>query len=315
MDEIFSQIFQVGFFAALIRIATPLVFATLGELFAERAGILNLGIEGIMMLAAMTGFSAAYFSGNLWLGVMAAMATGVTGRPAHGPADGQPGLEPACVGHRRHPAVLGAVLLLLPPHFRPALLHSQNHGLSSHWPSPGCPRFPLSGRCCFDHFALVYIAFALVPAAAWVLFRTPWGLNLRTVGENPHAAYSAGVSVIAVRYQALVLSGALMGLAGAFLSMAQYNAYTFGVISGPGLGVHRPGGLRPVEPMEKCGRRAAVRLHRCPAAAASGSSAINLPYQVFLMMPFVLTIVGMALVSRNAKAPAALLIPFRKEER
>jgi ABC-type uncharacterized transport system permease subunit len=77
MDELFSQLFQVGFFAALIRIATPLVFATLGELFAERAGILNLGIEGIMMLAAMTGFTATYFSGSLWLGVLAAMATGV----------------------------------------------------------------------------------------------------------------------------------------------------------------------------------------------------------------------------------------------
>jgi ABC-type uncharacterized transport system permease subunit len=76
MDELFSQLFQVGFFAALIRIATPLVFATLGELFAERAGILNLGIEGIMMLAAMTGFTATYFSGSLWLGVLAAMATG-----------------------------------------------------------------------------------------------------------------------------------------------------------------------------------------------------------------------------------------------
>ena len=77
MHELLGQLFQVGFFAALIRIATPLIFATLGELFAERAGILNLGIEGIMMLAAMTGFSTAYFSGSLWLGVAAAMATGV----------------------------------------------------------------------------------------------------------------------------------------------------------------------------------------------------------------------------------------------
>ena len=77
MHELLDQLLQVGFFAALIRIATPLIFATLGELFAERAGVLNLGIEGIMMLAAMTGFSAAYFSGSLWLGVAAALTTGM----------------------------------------------------------------------------------------------------------------------------------------------------------------------------------------------------------------------------------------------
>lgn len=77
MNEILSQVFQVGFFAAVIRIATPLVFGTLGELFAERAGVLNLGIEGIMMLSAMAGFTTAFFSGSLWLGVLAAVLTGV----------------------------------------------------------------------------------------------------------------------------------------------------------------------------------------------------------------------------------------------
>jgi simple sugar transport system permease protein len=154
-----------------------------------------------------------------------------------------------------------------------------------------------------------------VPAAAFVLFRTPWGLNLRTVGENPHAAYSAGVSVTAMRYQALLLSGALMGLAGAFLCMAQYNAYTFGVISGRGwvcialivFGQWNPWKSAAGAILFACIDALQLRLQ--------ASSAINLPYQVFLMLPFVLTIVGMALVSRNALAPAALLKPFRKEAR
>lgn len=153
-----------------------------------------------------------------------------------------------------------------------------------------------------------------MPAAAWVLRRTAWGLNLRTVGENPHAAFTAGVSVMAIRYQALILSGALMGLAGAFLSMAQYNAYTFGVISGRGwvcIALVVFGQWNPWKSMAGALLFAFIDALQLRLQA----STINLPYQVFLMMPFVLTIVGMALVSRRAKAPAALLVPFRKEER
>jgi ABC-type uncharacterized transport system permease subunit len=179
---------------------------------------------------------------------------------------------------------------------------------------PGLSAIPVVGPVLFEHFSLVYIAFALVPAAAWVLRRTAWGLNLRTVGENPHAAFTAGVSVMAIRYQALILSGALMGLAGAFLSMAQYNAYTFGVISGRGwvcIALVVFGQWNPWKSMAGALLFAFIDALQLRLQA----STINLPYQVFLMMPFVLTIVGMALVSRRAKAPAALLVPFRKEER
>jgi simple sugar transport system permease protein len=313
MDEILSQLFQVGFFAALIRIATPLVFATLGELFAERAGILNLGIEGIMMLAAMTGFTATYFSGSLWLGVLAAMATGVV-------AGLLMGLLTVSLGLSQHVSGIGVTLLCSGLSF---FFYRLIFGQPSSIPKitafkpvaiPGLSAIPVVGPVLFQHFSLVYIAFALVPAAAWVLRRTAWGLNLRTVGENPHAAFTAGVSVMAIRYQALVLSGALMGLAGAFLSMAQYNAYTFGVISGRGwvcIALVVFGQWNPWKSMAGALLFAFIDALQLRLQA----STINLPYQVFLMMPFVLTIVGMALVSRRAKAPAALLVPFRKEER
>jgi ABC-type uncharacterized transport system permease subunit len=313
MDELFSQLFQVGFFAALIRIATPLVFATLGELFAERAGILNLGIEGIMMLAAMTGFTATYFSGSLWLGVLAAMATGVV-------AGLLMGLLTVSLGLSQHVSGIGVTLLCSGLSF---FFYRLIFGQPSSIPKitafkplaiPGLSAIPVVGPVLFEHFALVYIAFALVPAAAWVLRRTAWGLNLRTVGENPHAAFTAGVSVMAIRYQALILSGALMGLAGAFLSMAQYNAYTFGVISGRGwvcIALVVFGQWNPWKSMAGALLFAFIDALQLRLQA----STINLPYQVFLMMPFVLTIVGMALVSRRAKAPAALLVPFRKEER
>ncbi|BBO83861.1 ABC transporter permease [Desulfosarcina ovata subsp. sediminis] len=313
MHELVDQLLQAGFFAALIRIATPLVFATLGELFAERAGILNLGIEGIMMLAAMTGFSTAYFSGSLWLGVAAAMVTGVL-------AGLLMGLLTVSLGLSQHVSGIGVTLLCsgLSFYFY-RLIFGQPSSIPkitafAPLPIPGLSAIPILGPILFDHFALVYLAFLMVPAVAWVLGATPWGLNLRTVGENPHAAFTAGVSVIRIRYQALMLSGALMGLAGAFLSMAQYNAYTFGVISGRGwvcIALVVFGQWNPWKSAAGALLFAFIDALQLRLQASS----FNLPYEVFLMMPFVLTIVGMALVSRNARAPAALLTPFRKEER
>ncbi|WP_218188358.1 ABC transporter permease [Desulfosarcina cetonica] len=207
MHDLIAQLCQVGFFAALIRIATPLIFATLGELFAERAGILNLGIEGIMMLAAMTGFSTAYFSGSLWLGVAAAMATGML-------AGLLMGLLTVSLGLSQHVSGIGVTLLCSGlSFFFYRLIFGQPSSIPkitafTPLPIPGLSAIPILGPILFDHFSLVYLAFLLVPAAAWVLRRTPWGLNLRTVGENPHAAFTAGVSVIKIRYQALLLSGA-----------------------------------------------------------------------------------------------------------
>jgi ABC-type uncharacterized transport system permease subunit len=182
-------------------------------------------------------------------------------------------------------------------------------------PLPGLADIPLIGPVLFDQFALVYWAYALVPLTAFVLRRTTWGLHLRTVGESPHAADSAGVSVTRIRYQALVLSGMLQAVGGAYLAMAQFNAFTFGVISGRGwvcIALIVFGRWRPWT------SALAVLLFAFIDALQlrlQASAVIHLPYQVFLMMPFVLTIVAMTALSRNAPVPSALLKPFRKEER
>jgi ABC-type uncharacterized transport system permease subunit len=314
MDEIFRQVFQVGFFAAMIRIATPLVFGTLGELLAERSGVLNLGIEGIMMLSAMTGFSATYFTGSLWLGIAAAMATGIV-------AGLFMGVMTVSLGLSQHVSGIGLTLLCSGLSFffyrlifgQPSMLPTITPFATV--PVPLLSAIPVIGPVFFDQFALVYMAMVLVPLSAIVLYRTPWGLNLRTVGENPHAAYSAGVSVARVRFQALAAAGALMGLAGAFLSMAQYNAYTFGVISGRGWVCIALVVFGQWSPYKSAAGALLFAFIDALQLRLQASSAIHLPYQVFLMLPFLLTIVGMALVSRNARAPAALLKPFRKEER
>lgn len=298
----------------MIRIATPLVFGTVGELYAERAGVLNLGIEGIMMLAAMTGFSAAYFSGSLWLGISAAILTGML-------AGLLMAVLTVSLGLSQHVSGIGTTLLCSGmSFFFYRLIFGQPSSIPNIKafelvPIPLLSSIPVIGPILFNQFALVYIAILVVPATAWILFRTPWGLNLRTVGENPHAAYAAGVNVTAVRYQALMISGALMGVAGAFLSMAQYNAYTFGVISGRGWVCIALIVFGQWSPWKSAGGALLFAFIDALQLRLQASSIIDLPYQIFLMMPFVLTIVGMALVSRNARAPAALLKAFRKEER
>jgi simple sugar transport system permease protein len=314
MDEFLAQIFQVGFFAALIRIATPLILATIGELYAERSGVLNLGIEGTMLLGAMAGFSIGYFSGSLWLGVAAAMLAGM----AMGLIMG---LTTVTLGLSQHVSGIGVTLLAtglafffyrlifgqpsVPPSVKPF----------QPVPIPLLSEIPFLGPVLFNQFALSYLALLLVPLTAFLLTRTPWGLALRTVGENPRAADAAGVNVAAMRYQALVISGALMGAAGAFLSMAQFNAFTFGVVSGRGWVCIALVVFGLWSPWKSALGALLFAFIDALQLRLQAGGAFHLPYQVFLMMPFVLTIVAMALVSRNARAPAALLVPFRKEER
>jgi simple sugar transport system permease protein len=286
----------------------------MGEMFAERAGVLNLGIEGIMLLGAMTGFSAAYFSGELWLGILAAAMLGMV-------FGALMGLLTVSLGLSQHVSGLGVTLLCTGLAF---FFYRLVFGQPSQPPNveafktvavPFLSDIPFLGPVLFDQFALVYIGFLLVPLSAFVLYRSAWGLSLRTVGENPHAAVAAGVGVGATRYQALIISGMLMGVAGAYLSLAQFNAFTFGVISGRGWVCIALVVLGQWDPWRCAGAALLFGAVDALQLRLQSSGAIDLPYQVFLMLPFVVTIVAMALFSRRARAPAALLVPFRREER
>lgn len=312
--HLLSALFDLGFFAALIRISTPLLFATLGELYAERSGVLNLGIEGTMLLGAMVGFTTAYFTGSLWLGVLAAMAVGVA-------AGLLMSFLAVVLGVSQHVSGIGLTLLATGlAFFFYRLVFGQpsappNITPFQPLPVPLLADIPLLGPVLFIQTPLTYLALLAVPATAWLLYRTPWGLDLRTVGENPRAADAAGVSVWSMRTQALVIGGALMGAAGAFLTMSQFNAFTFGVVSGRGwvavalvvFGMWSPWRCAAGALLFAALEALQLRLQ--------AHNVLHLPYQVFLMLPFVMTIVAMALVARNARAPAALLVPFRKEER
>jgi simple sugar transport system permease protein len=314
MVETLVHIIDLGFFAALLRIATPLLLATMGELLTERSGVLNLGIEGTMLLGAMMGFSATYFSGSLWLGILAALATGAL-----------VGLLMALLtvvfGVSQHVSGIGTTLLTTGLAFflyrmifgQPAV--PPNVVAFAAWPVPYLSDIPVIGPVLFNQTAITYLAMLSVPATWLALYRTRWGLNLRTVGENPRAADTAGVSVWSMRIQALVLSGALMGLGGAYLTIAQYNAFTFGVISGRGWVCIALVVFGQWMPWRCAGGVLLFAMIEALQLRLQANNTLNIPYEIFLMLPFVMTILAMALVSRNAHAPASLLIPFRKEER
>lgn len=314
MNAILEQIFQVGFLAAIIRIATPLALATIGEMISERSGVLNLGIEGIMLLSAMTGFMGAYFTGNLWVGVLVAALTGMA-------FAGLQALLTVVLGVSQHVCGIGITLLctgLAYFFFRLTFTDSSHPATITSFqtiPIPLLSDIPVVGPALFNQFALTYLTALLIPVMAFLLYRTPWGLNLRMAGENPRAADAAGVSVMATRIRAVMLGGALMGVAGAFLVMAQFNTFTFGVISGRGWIAIALVVFGRWDPWRCAG---AALLFACVDALqlrlqAAGIS--HIPYEVFLALPFVFTIIAMAFMSRDAAAPPALLQPFRKEER
>ena len=219
MGEILNIAFISGLIGATMRMATPIIFATLGEILAERAGVLNLGIEGIMLMGAMTGFLFTFSSGSVWLGVFAA----------------------ACVG-----MLLGLLMAWLSVHLGLSQ-HVSGLGITLfatglamfvyrlHFGSPTVPpiiepfkqvalpllsKIPLIGPALFRQYSLTYIAWLLVPAVSILLYKTKIGLKIRTVGENPVVADTVGVNVALTRTLCLVAGGAFMGVGGAFLTLA-----------------------------------------------------------------------------------------------
>ena len=291
-----------------LRISSPILLAALGETLIERAGVLNLGIEGTVLLAAFSGFVTAQLTGSLWLGLGAAALTGVLMCLLMG-------FLSVTLKLNQHVSGLGITLLatgLALYAFR--LLY----GGSSTPPSledsftqfaffRGTPLAPL-----FRQYGLTYVALLLVPLTGWLLMHTAFGLRLRSVGENPEAADLAGISVSAVRYRALALGGVLMGLAGAFLSLAQLGAFTHGMVSGRGwvavaiviFGNWRPsrvlGGALLFGFLQALGLR----------LQAEG---VDLPYEALLALPYLVTILVLALTGRNAAYPRALLKPYYRE--
>lgn len=308
-------VFLVGLIAATLRVATPLVLATIGEVFTERGGVLNLGIEGIMFLGAFVGFAVAFHAeaaglgGYLWLGLLAAVAAGWVMALLMG-------LLVVTLGLNQHVSGLGITLLcggLSLFGFR--LVFGESSVLPSVDPFTQLSPFgdlPILGPV-FSQYLLTYLAFLVVtPLGGWVLYRTHFGLNLRAVGENPEAADAAGLNVFRLRFAGLLIGGGLMAAGGAFLSLAQLGAFSPGIIAGRGwvcialVIFARWDPARAMWGALLFGGVFALQLRL-------QTQGFDLPYELFLALPYLVTIAALAIAGRNAAYPGAYLKAYRRE--
>jgi ABC-type uncharacterized transport system permease subunit len=312
--DIVDILFTAGFWAATLRIATPLIFGTLGELICERAGVLNLGIEGIMTMGAMTGWMWVYMGGDLISGILFAAFIGLLFGFLHS-------LFSVYMGLSQHVTGIGITMLasslsyfvfrmLLPDATTPPKITAFEN-----YPIPYLSDIPFFGPSFFTQSPMTYTAIAVVVAVWYVLYRTPVGLAVRMVGENPLAAEAQGINVHTVRTGAVMVGSALMSVGGAFLTISAFDAFFFGMINGRGwicvalviFASWKPGKAL-LGALLFAGIDAwQIRIQQLPG--------INIPYQFFLMAPYVLSIVAMIIMSRKALYPKALLVPFRRGER
>lgn len=312
--EAFEILLTASFWVAAIRIASPLIFATMGELICERAGVLNLGIEGIMTVGAFAGWFTVYAGGDLWFGVLvAALAGGLFGL-LHG-------FLTVPLGLSQHVTGIGITLLATSiTYFSYRLLLPEVTSPPKIEPFqalaiPGLSDIPVIGPALFNQTPLTYLAFLLVALVAWIFYRTPIGLALRAVGENPSAVEAQGISVTAIRMGAVIVGSALMAIGGAFLTMSAFNSFFFEMINGRGwicIALVVFGSWRPGKALAGAILFAAFDAYQVRLQQVTGGV---VPYQVFLMMPYVLSILALIAVARRASYPKALMIPYQKGER
>ncbi len=311
LAETFELLLSVPFWVAVLRIATPLILGTLGVLLCERAGVLNLGIEGVMVAGAFAGWLTVYQGGGLWLGVGVAALVGAGFGLLHG-------FLTVTLALSQHVSGLGITLFA-------TSLASYAYRVSfpqvSSPPTitPFAPMEWLPIPILAAQTPLTLLALLLVPANGYGLYRTPLGLAVRMVGENPAAAEGQGIDVAAVRIGAIAAGSALMGVAGAFLTLAAFNAFYFNMVNGRGwvcvalvvFASWRPGKALVGALLFALFDALQLRLQQSGTALFG----VALPYQVYLMLPYLLSIAALVLVARRAAYPQALMQPYRKGER
>jgi general nucleoside transport system permease protein len=294
-----SEIFTTQLVWSAIRLATPLILAALGGLFSERAGVINIALEGMMLAGAFTAASVTWAAANPWLGLAAGAAAGLSIAAVH---------ALACIRYKADQVVTGTAINILmvgiPGFLSGALFLS----------SGSTPQIPKDQLVPWTPIAL---AFAAVPATWYSLYRTPFGLRLRAVGENPEAADAAGISVASIRYAGVLLSGALAGLGGAYLSIGQSSLFTRNMTSGRGfiaLAALIFGKWRPVQTMLAClffGLTEAITIQM--QGVVKLPSGDDIPVQFIQMVPYVLTVVVLAGFIGQSRPPRALGRPYEKE--
>ncbi len=293
-----------------LKLAAPLWLTATGETFAERSGVINIGLEGMMLAGAFAGMIAGYYSANPWLGLLAGVAAGALLSALFGALTIYAAADQIIVGaginllaagltgflFRRIFGVTGAALTLAA--FTPVKI-------------PWLADMPLLGSVCFEQPALLYLAFAVIPLAAFVLKRTHLGLAIRACGEHSAAADTAGLNVLRMRLGCVLFCGAMCGAAGAYLSLAHANTFVEGLTAGRGFialalvifGRWQPWGIFFAAIFFGCANALQFQFQ----ALGSG-----IPYQIFLMLPYVLTLLVLIFARGGVKAPGELGKAYRR---
>jgi len=309
MTDIFSLPVIAGILFSAIRLATPYLYSAIGEMFAQRSGVLNLGVDGIMLVGAYAAFFAVLSTGSLVLGLIAAAIVGllmglfmavisVTLKAEQGISGIGLYLFGLGLSSLLFKVTIGTVKTVIG--FRPVKI-------------PLLGDLPIIGEVFFRHNLLVYGAFLLVPLAWWFLEKTTWGLKIKAVGQNPAAADSLGVSVNRVRYFCVCLGGVLAGIAGASLSIALLNLFQENLTAGQGfiaVALVYFGGWKPL------GILAGALLFSSVNALQLWMQVLRVDIEpdIAVMLPYLLTIAALAVSVSRARQPAALNKPFERGE-
>ena len=313
-SEILNQVFIISIIAGAIRIGTPLIMGAIGETFVERSGVMNLGIEGLMLIGALSGFAGAYATGNVWIGVLAAIIIGGLGALL---------MAFLSVTLTAQQAIAGIAIWMLFDGMA-VFANKVSYGRMVQLPTitgfsplniPYLSQLPIIGQILFSHNIMVYVGILIVVFSNIILFKTAIGLKIRSVGENPLAADSLGINVSQIRFLCVVIGGMLAGLGGAYITLSELHLFSNYVISGRGwiaftivyFGRWKPYGVLIAGLFFGFVEALQLRLQSVLGTAV--------PYQLLLMLPYVLTILVLTLSSGKQVAPEALARPYRRGEK
>lgn len=314
MSDVFDILLSINFWTAALRISTPLIFGVIGALVCERAGVLNLGIEGIFTAGAMAGWMAVWLGAGLWGGVLVAALAGAFFGLIHA-------ILTVPLGLSQHVSGVGVTLFATALSYftyRTALPDVSSPPRIEAFKAmdiPGLSDLPIIGPILFQQTPMTILALVIVAATAFVLYRTPLGLAIRAVGDNPSAVESQGLSVYGLRIGAVVVGSSLMALGGAFLTMSAFDAFFFGMVNGRGwicIALTVFASWKPGKALIGALLFGAFDAFQVRLQTQIGTV---IPGQVFLMLPYILSIAALVLVARKADYPRALLVPYFRGQR
>lgn len=314
MTDLLNILISESFWAASLRIATPLIFGVLGALLCERAGVLNLGIEGIFVVGAMCGWMAVWLGAGLWGGVLVAACAGAIFGLLHA-------ILTVALGLSQHVSGLGITLFATSASYftyRTALPNVSSPPRIEPFQALDIPvlsDLPFLGPVLFQQTALTWLALLMVLLVWYVLQRTGLGVAIKAVGDNPDSVDAQGLSVYGLRMGAIVAGSALMALGGAFLTMSAFDAFFFGMVNGRGwvcIALVIFAGWQPGKALFGAVLFGAFDALQVRLQTEMGAL---VPGQIFLMAPYILSIIALVIAARSVDYPRALLTPWFKGQR